>query len=131
MTERTLFLLFNHQITETQREDASKSLGVGRIMDLPAGLKQVWGDIPADLPEIGAFLEPVRKWLEEESRPGDFVLIQGDFGACYLMAGFAFEKGLVPVYSTTDREVEEERGADGLVKVTHAFRHRIYRKYGV
>ena len=58
------------------------------------------------------------------------MLIQGDFGACFLMVNFALEKGFVPVYSTTKREVAEQYPEDGSVKMTHRFEHRMFRRYG-
>jgi hypothetical protein len=44
---------------------------------------------------------------------------------------FAFERGFIPVYSTTQREAVEEYGENGSITVTHRFEHRIFRKYGV
>ncbi|MBW1800291.1 MAG: hypothetical protein JRJ85_06125 [Deltaproteobacteria bacterium] len=129
--EKTLFLLFNHRITTAQEADARKSLGVERIVDLPRDLKTLWCQIPAELEEIAEYLEPVTDWLGTYSRNGDYALIQGDFGACYIMVNFAFKKGLVPVYSTTRREVFEEQDGGGAVKMTHRFEHQIFRKYGL
>jgi len=126
----TLFLIFNHSVTRLQEEDARRSLGVGRIVDLPAELKALWQQIPPDIPGIFDYLEPVREWLTKRAEEGDYVLVQGDFGACFLMAKFAMERGLVPVYSTTEREAREEHAADGTVELTHRFRHRIFRRYG-
>jgi hypothetical protein len=45
------------------------------------------------------------------------------------MVNFAFEIGLIPVYSTTAREAVEEYD-DGTIKLVHHFRHQIFRKYG-
>ena len=61
---------------------------------------------------------------------GDYALIQGDFGACYIMVNFAFEQGLIPIYSTTVREAIEEPKDDGSVKLVHQFNHQIFRRYG-
>lgn len=125
----TLHLLFNHTITPSQAEDARASLGVDRIEALPNDLKALWGQIPPDLEAIGDFLSPVREWLLREAKPGDFLLIQGDFGACYLMVRFAFGRGLIPVYATTMREAIEERQPDGSVRMTHHFKHQRFRRY--
>ena len=125
-----LYLIFNHRITLLQEEDARRSLGVQQIVQLPPELKELWNNVPPDLPEIAAYLGPVKQWLAANAETGDFVLIQGDFGACFLMVNFALEKGFVPVYSTTRREAEEEFGQDGSIKLTHRFEHRIFRKYG-
>ncbi|MBW1700016.1 MAG: hypothetical protein JRH18_19320 [Deltaproteobacteria bacterium] len=131
MTAKRLFLIFNHTITSVQQKDARDSLGVDEILDLPERLKPVWNQIPPDLPGISEYLDPIKKWLAEKATAGDYVLVQGDFGACYIMVKFAFEKGLVPIYSTTTREVVEEHTAEGAVRLTHQFQHRIFRKYGV
>ncbi len=125
-----LFLLFNHNITPLQEKDAYESLGVGRIEELPEDLLKLWRRIPPDIDGIEGVLAPIRDWFSAHGKKGDFILIQGDFGACYLMVRFAFQKGYVPVYSTTEREAVETHGADGSVTLTHRFQHRIFRRYG-
>jgi len=60
----------------------------------------------------------------------DYVLIQGDFGACYIIVNFAFEIGLIPIYSTTRRAAVEKHENDGSVKLIHQFNHQMFRKYG-
>jgi hypothetical protein len=126
----TLFLLFNHQFTEKQQLDAHKALGIERIANMPDDLLELWSQIPPALPRLSGYLEPLRAWLLANADKGDFVLIQGDFGACYLMVEFAMQYGLVPIYSTTRRKAHEEHQADGTVKLTHHFEHRRFRKYG-
>jgi len=127
----SLFLIFNHDITPVQETDARNSLCVQRIIDMPSDLKKLWRQIPPDLPEISSYLKPVKDWLAQNSIINDYILIQGDFGACYIMVDFAFKIGLVPIYSTTRREAVEEHDDAGTVKLVHHFQHRIFRKYGV
>lgn len=125
-----LFLIFNHHFTPVQEADARASLGVGRIVTMPDDIRRVWGNVPPDLPAIRDYLAPVREWLTENAKTGDYVLIQGDFGATCLMVQFAREQGFVPVYSTTSREAIEEHQPDGSVRMTHRFRHVRFRRYG-
>ena len=127
---RALYLIFNHQITDLQRRDAIKSLGVERIVEMPTHLKHLWRNIPPDLPDIKGHITPVMEWLSTRAVQGDFALIQGDYGACYILVQFAFERGLVPIYSTTFREAIEECQEDGSITLKHVFRHCIYRRYG-
>ena len=127
----SLFLIFNHEITPVQENDARSSLGIGQIRCLPPDLKELWRQIPPDLTEISSYLEPIKNRLARQAAESDYVLIQGDFGACYIMVQFAFEKGFVPVYSTTRREAVEEQQSDGAVRLVHNFKHQSYRKYGV
>jgi hypothetical protein len=128
---RKLFLLFNHTLTDFQVEAALSSLGVQEIVHLPSDLKALWQQIPPELPEIKGYLGPVMEWLLDNARESDHVLIQGDFGATFLMVKFAFEHGLRPVYSTSRREAFEEHNGDGSVRIVHQFQHQIYRRYGI
>ena len=126
----SLYLLFNHELTQRQERDAERTLGADRIIDLPPDLKEKWRQVPPALPRIKDYLGPVTEWLGAWAEKGDYVLIQGDFGACFIMVNFALEKGLVPVYSTTKREAVEEHLPDGSVSLRHMFRHRMFRRYG-
>lgn len=127
----SLFLIFNHRLTEIQIKDAHRSLGVNRIIELPPDLEKLWQQIPVDLLKIDDYLSPIKTWLSERSSTSDYALIQGDFGATFIMVKFAFEKGLIPIYSSSRREAVEEHNDEGTVKLTHNFKHVMFRKYGV
>ncbi len=127
---RSLFLLFNHKLTDKQKNNAYSSLGIENIVDMPDELKALWRQVPSNLAEIKQCIAPVQNWLASNSHFGDYTLIQGDFGACYIMVKFAFQNHLAPVYSTTAREAVEVHEKDGSVKVIHKFNHVIYRQYG-
>lgn len=126
----TLFLLFSHTLTATQEADARLSLGVNRILEPPISIRMIWAQVPPDVDELTGYLAPVFSWLVREARPGDFALIQGEFGATWLAVVEAFRLGLVPVYSTTRREAMEEHLPDGRVEIRHTFSHVRYRRYG-
>jgi hypothetical protein len=128
---RSLFLIFNHRFSYHQEADARASLRVNNIISLPESLQLVWGNVPPDLPEVEQYLAPVKCWLSEKAQPGDAALIQGDFGATYLMVRFCMERGFTPYYATTLREAVEEQEADGSTRMTHRFRHVRFRKYGL
>jgi hypothetical protein len=125
-----LFLLFNHRITADQIADAHSSLTVSVIVEPPEDIKSIWKRVPPELPAIDEYLVPVKSWLSEQSGRGDYLLVQGDFGATYIMVCFAFKVGLIPIYSTTERLVVEETQSDGAVNLKHTFRHYKYRRYG-
>ena len=126
----SLLLIFNHRITALQEENARCSLGVGRIVEPPEDIKAIWRQVPADLEAIDGYLSPVKAWLADHGKQGDYVLVQGDSGACFIIVNVAIEHGLIPIYSTTEREAVEEHGQDGTVRIIHHFRHRIFRRYG-
>ena len=127
----SLFLIFNHRLTQIQKDDARASLGVGHIINLPPDLEKLWQQIPVDLSKIDDYLAPIKTLLSEQASMSDYVLIQGDFGATFIMVKFAFENGLIPIYSTSRREAVEEHNDEGTVKLTHNFKHVMFRKYGV
>ena len=128
---KSLFLIFNHRFTTAQESDASHTLGVERIVYPPIDVAKLWIHIPPEMLEIQGYLKPVRDWLGANAIPGDYVLIQGDFGACYILVSFAMEHGFIPIYSTTRREAIEEQQTDGTVRLIHHFDHQIFRRYGV
>ncbi len=127
----TMYLVFNHRFTTGQEAAARGQLGVGRFAPLPPDLRDLWGQVPPDLPELLPYLAPLRQWLAAQAARGDYVLVQGDFGATYLMVRFCLEQGLIPIYATTRREAREEHRPDGSVRMSHRFQHQMFRQYGV
>jgi hypothetical protein len=124
-----LFILLNHDINDLQKQDADKN-GIKDFIHLPSDLKKIWENLPPDMGKLDPLLKTIKQWLADMALPGDHVLIQGDFGACWLMVKFAFEHRLVPVYSTTERKAVEIRNADGTTQTVRQFKHVIFRKYG-
>ena len=126
-----LFLFFNHEITPRQLARARLELGVAEVAQPPAELSRRWANVPPDEERLLPWMRPVFAWLDEQAAPGDFVLVQGEFGACYLLVRHALDRGLVPVYSTTERHAREQRLPDGRVQLEHIFEHVRFRRYGV
>lgn len=127
----TLFLLFNHRLTAAQEADARASLGVGHVVAAPREILTIWGQVPPETEEIGSFLAPVNHWMATAPRPGDFILIQGDFSATFLMVSEALRLHLTPISSTTRRQAVEEHMPDGSVHLRHIFTHVRFRRYGL
>jgi hypothetical protein len=124
------FILFNHHLTTEQRQMARDELGAEAIQLPPLKVSRVWANIPPDAPSLQALLQPVCQWLDAAARPGDFVLVQGDFGACFLVAAHCLARGMVPVYATTYRQAFEQPQDDGAIRLTHNFKHVRFRRYG-
>ncbi|MHA1228267.1 MAG: CRISPR-associated protein Csx20 [Candidatus Hodarchaeales archaeon] len=106
-----------------------KTLEVSEILDAPLEIKRQWSDVPPKLKSLKIFLNPFYEWVEKNSEQGDFILIQGDFGATFIMVNFSFSLGLIPIYSTTERIVESEVGDKGEVQMRRIFKHSFFRKY--
>lgn len=120
-----LFLLLNHPLTQTQRDEI-QALGVNNIIDINSGK---WSQIPPEIDNITPFLQEYFNALKNQAKQGDYLLIQGDYGATYQIVTFAKSLGLIPIYATTLRESKEIQNTDGSVTKQNIFRHCIFRKY--
>lgn len=124
-----LLLLFNHRITQAQSNDARSSLGVERIVEPPPEISRIWAEVPPEVDDLTPHLAPVFSWLRSVASPGDYILIQGEFGATWLAVHQAFRLALKPIYSTTRRQALEEHLPDGSVQIRHTFAHVRFRAY--
>ncbi len=125
----TLFLLFSHSLTPDQVEDAKQSLGVSNFVSLPTDLQERFSNVPADLPSLNEYLQPICDWLSEQAQTGDYVLVQGDFGATYSLVNHCKRIGAIPIYATTERKSIDITQPDGSVITQRIFRHKIFRRY--
>ena len=125
---KKMFLLFSHSLTKTQENNAIKSFKIEEFVSLPENLQKLWSEIPSDLESLNDYLNPVKEFLGNSSDLGDFVLIQGDFGATYALVNFAKSLGLVPVYATTNRVIEEVEENGKTIKKS-VFEHIRFREY--
>ncbi|MEZ4829272.1 MAG: CRISPR-associated protein Csx20 [Bacteroidia bacterium] len=125
----TLHLLFSHQLTPEQLADAQLRLRVSDIRYLPPELQPLWSQVPPDLDSLDDYAQPLRQWLRDTASPGDFVLIQGDFGLTFLMVNFARSLNLTPIYATTRRESREVKRENGKIEKTLVFGHVRFREY--
>ena len=124
---RSIFLLFSHKLTDSQIEEL-KSNGITSFVYLPHSLQILWSNVPPDLKELKGYLKPIIEWLKANAKEGDWVLVQGDFGAVFIVVDFCFQNGLVPVYATTERIAIEKVENGRTIKVSQ-FSHVIFRKY--
>ncbi|GAB1464850.1 CRISPR-associated protein Csx20 [Aliarcobacter cryaerophilus] len=90
--------------------------------------KYFFSNIPSDLNNLDEYLLPIKDFLKENSRFGDVVLIQGDFGAVYHMVNFSKNLGLKSVYATTNRVIEEILVDEKTIKKS-IFEHVMFRRY--
>lgn len=125
-----LFLLFSHSTTTVQEQQARQNLGVEQLIMPPDSIRALWAALPPEISSLRPSLEPVISWLDKKSKEGDYVLIHGDFGACYLLVQHCLDTNRVPIYSTTERKAIETLLDDGTIRLTHTFRHIRYREYG-
>lgn len=112
-------------MSEQQMEDAKRALNVKEFVALPT---DVWSQIPAESETVESSLLQLKAQLVKESSAGDVLLVQGDYGATYIMVQFAKEIGMVPVYATSKR-VAVEKTEGNKVLTNRVFEHVRFRKY--
>lgn len=123
-----LHLLFNHTLTQEQLSDAKASLFCYVIVSLPQELQELWSSVPPNLKSLEEYLKPIKEYVSAYIQKDDFVLVQGDFGATYIMVNFLKSLGAKPIYATTSRDVVEIREGDKVIKKS-IFRHERFREY--
>ncbi|ADR19516.1 CRISPR-associated protein Csx20 [Calditerrivibrio nitroreducens] len=123
-----IYLLFSHTLTDEQKSELEK-MGVSDIIPIPEDLQFIWSNMPPAGELNITVLNEIIDWLSGSASEGDYILIQGDFGATYYMVNWAFKSGLIPIYATTERVVlEENKEGDRIVK-KNIFRHVNFRRY--
>jgi len=124
-----MLLLFSHKLTESQTENAIDRWDIGSFIPLPPELQDVWSNISPDIESLHDILKPIKEFVRKNLHKGDIALIQGDFGASYIMVNFVKELHIKPLYATTKREVQEFK-QDGKTIKKSTFEFRRFREYG-
>ena len=96
-TLKRMALLFSHALTEEQKQEAREKWGIGTFLSLPDDLQSRWSQVPPEGAFPREWIQPVIEWLSRETGPGDVVLVQGEFGAVYLVVSWCHREGRIPV----------------------------------
>ncbi len=67
-------------------------------------------------------------WLDENASKGDYVLVQGDYGATFMIRTYCLKRKLIPVYATT-RRVAQEWNEGGKIITVRELEHANFRRY--
>ncbi len=126
---KTLHLLFSHSLTPDQISDAKDKLQITDFQALPPDLQKHFSNVPSDLESLEVHAQPLKDWLKKNTQVGDFALLQGDFGLAFILVNYCRAVGVIPVYSTTERQSVEVVQEDGSVITQRVFKHRLFRKY--
>jgi len=124
-----MFLLLSHALTDEQVHEAKERFGVAAFRPLPSALQPLWSNIPAESDWQPSWLEPIQHWLLQDGKPGDLVVVQGEFGATVYMVEWLRRHRFRSMYATSKRQVEETPMPDGTVVTMRTFRHVQFRDY--
>jgi len=129
-----LFLIFSHKLTAEQITDAQISLNATEFIYLPNDLQQIWSNISPYKEDITNDIQMIYRFViqnddSEQKNKKNYILIQGDFGATYYLVNQFINTNIIPVYSTTERQVIEEKINENETKKTVVFKHVKFRNY--
>ena len=125
----TLFVLMSHRLGENQAREVCERWQVEETVYLPVDLQGLWSGVDPHGPFAPESFQPVLIWLRDRARPGDRVIVQGEYGLTVYFVMACWSLGLVPIYATSERVYQEEPGPGGTVLRRHAFRHVHFREY--
>ena len=125
--ERKALLLFSHQLTENQEKELVENFKVKKIVSLSSELQEMWSNVSIK-ENYKENLEKAKKYIEENFNENDVMLVQGNWGYTYNIVKWSIEKKLVPVYSYTERNVEEIKDGENVKKISY-FKHVKFIEY--
>ena len=120
---KKIILLFSHTLTEPQVKELKENWNCNEIIYMSDELKNNWMNV-SDNTDINQF----KKFLLDNLRKKDYVLIQGEWGLTYNMINFAKENNFIPLYAGTTRNVTEYKERDKVIK-NSIFSHTTFKKY--
>ena len=125
--ERKALLLFSHQLTENQEKELVENFKVKKIVSLSSELQEMWSNVSIK-ENYKENLEKIKKYIEENFNENDVMLVQGNWGYTYNIVKWSIKKKLVPVYSYTERNVEEIKDGENVKKISY-FKHVKFIEY--
>ena len=117
----SMILIFSHDLTATQIDDARKSLGVRDFIKMPQVLQDKWSNIPPELSNLDEFIAEFKNFIKTNAKIGDF-------GATYSIVNFCKKNGIKAIYATTKRTIKESVVGDKVVK-NSIFEHVKFREF--
>ena len=122
---KTLFILLNHNLTDAQKSEAEKRFDIENFVNIT---NEKWSNIPPEVDNISEFLSEFALSLKSNAKKGDYLFIQGDFGATYALVRFALNLGVTPIYATTKR-ISVESIENGAKIIKKSFIHEQFREF--
>ena len=125
--ERKALLLFSHQLTENQEKELVENFKVKKIVSLSSELQEMWSNVSIK-ENYKENLDKIKKYIAENFNENDVMLVQGNWGYTYNIVKWSIEKKLFPVYSYTERNVEEIKDGENVKKISY-FKHVKFIEY--
>jgi len=125
---KNIFILINHILTERQLAQLHEIYGSEcKIIFPPENVKIYWSQIPPKTTLENEKINQITKWLSQ-AKEQDVLLVQGDFGATFVIVDYALKNNLIPIQSVTKRIETEEKDGEKVYK-HYVFEHECFREY--
>ena len=125
--KRKALLVFSHQLTENQEKELIEEYSVKKIEKLPDDLQNLWSNVTIGK-DYKENLEKIKNYIIENFYIEDVLVIQGNWGYTYNLVKWAIKNDYLPVYSYTERNVEEIKDGEDVKKISY-FRHIKFLEY--
>lgn len=124
---KKMYLLFSHQLTQEQINDAKENLKVEDFVYLPSELQEYWSNVDPDNQSKDKLIK-IWEYLDKLIRKDDYILIQGEWYYVYQSIEHFKNKANL-VYSSTERIVIEKTLNNDEVKKQSVFKHIKYKSF--
>lgn len=127
LKEKKVLLVFSHELTENQEKELKEEFEVDKIEKLPIDLQNMWSNVSIKT-KYYENLEEIKKYIENNFNEGDILLIQGNWGYTYNLVNWGINEKYIPIYSYTERNVEEVKDGENIKKISY-FKHVKFIEY--
>ena len=123
-----IYILLNHSLTERQVDELHQSYGNdAQLVYPPETIKIFWSQIPVTSSLPKEPMQEIVKWLSSACA-NDVLLVQGDYGATFMLVDYALKNGLIALYAVTQRVAQEQKNGEQVMR-QYVFEHECFRKY--
>ena len=123
-----VFVLINHTLTNRQIAELHNTYGLDVQIIFPSqSIKDYWAQVPPTSFLNQKSINEIIDWLKQAEK-NDILLVQGDFGATFIIVDYALKNGLIPIQSVTKRVETEEYEGEKVYK-HYVFEHECFRQY--
>ena len=121
------FCLLNHPLTKNQENELLDKYSCDKIIYPSKELAAAWSQIPAVPENDRSVIKLVTAWLSSAEEK-DVLVIQGEFGATFIMVDYALKNKMIPLHAVTKRVETEQRDGE-IVHRQYVFEHVCFRRY--
>jgi len=128
--EISILVIFNHGSLSKEQVQYLynvKNIIEANILYLSDDLKKDWSSIDT-LPDT-VNTTKIEDFIIAKTVQGDYVLVQGEFGAVFKLVNFCFKMNRIPIYATSKRISQDFVKDDGSVEKRAVFKFVRFREY--